>query len=398
MKKIIFTLFALLGIYQVQAQCTGRFHDEVFTSVTKDSVVYGSATNAGGTVQNLDMDIYQPAGDTMMARPVIVFIHGGTFVSGTKNDFDMVQFCTAFAKRGFVCATINYRLGLDAFPPNKDIVLRSVIRAVQDGKASIRYFRANASTWKIDTTKIFVGGTSAGAITALHIGYLTDATEFGQAGNVNDLQTLGGMEGGNNGSPGYSSAVHGVINGCGALGLKTWIAPGDIPLISIHGTDDTVVPYKTAQITFSGLPLGLTVDGSFVLDSFCTANNVSSRLYTCYGQGHVPYQNAAYMDTTIQFIADGVCPWAKGQTTAREVKFNASQIQIYPNPAQNNFTVKSELNQILTVELYNMNGALVSKNEGFNQVSVNRNQLSNGLYTVKVSVQDKVYSYKVIFE
>jgi len=57
------------------------------------------------------MDIYQPTGDIETARPLIIWAHGGSFQSGTSADADVVALSQAFAKKGFVCASINYRLG-----------------------------------------------------------------------------------------------------------------------------------------------------------------------------------------------------------------------------------------------------------------------------------------------
>ena len=59
------------------------------------------------------MDIYEPEGDTLSNRPVIIFIHTGSFFSGTNELDDVVDLSISAAKRGYVAISINYRLGLN---------------------------------------------------------------------------------------------------------------------------------------------------------------------------------------------------------------------------------------------------------------------------------------------
>ena len=57
------------------------------------------------------MDVYEPTGDTMAFRPLIIWAHGGSFLGGDKGDSDVAALCQRFTKRGFVCASVNYRTG-----------------------------------------------------------------------------------------------------------------------------------------------------------------------------------------------------------------------------------------------------------------------------------------------
>ena len=71
------------------AQCDGRYQTEIFSSVTKTTVNYSDvyADNAH------EMDIYIPDGDTEINRPVILYMHGGSFYGGDKTSTDCVDFC-----------------------------------------------------------------------------------------------------------------------------------------------------------------------------------------------------------------------------------------------------------------------------------------------------------------
>jgi hypothetical protein len=120
------------------------------------------------------------------------------------------------------------------------------------------------------------------------------------------LSTLGGLEG-NSGNPCYSSKVNGVINLCGALAQYGWLENGDLPLCSLHGTNDATVKYNRGIVN-PGVAL-MYLDGSRMLHEQAQAVSVPSNFYTFYGAGHVPYlgtgaTQVAYMDTTIRFVRD----------------------------------------------------------------------------------------------
>ena len=93
MKKL-FTLFALSGLANASAQTPcddGRFASEVFENVTVTSnVVYGSNTSWSGANTTLYFDFYEPQGDNLEARPLIIWVHGGSFLGGSRTDKDMV--------------------------------------------------------------------------------------------------------------------------------------------------------------------------------------------------------------------------------------------------------------------------------------------------------------------
>ncbi|HEY4799712.1 MAG TPA: alpha/beta hydrolase, partial [Bacteroidia bacterium] len=254
MNKLVLTLAALfLSTFMfAQTYCgSSRYDTVVFSTVTTTSnVVYGYNTTNSGTGDTLKMDIYQPAGDVATMRPVIVFAHGGSFIGGSKTDSYAVDFATRFAKRGYVVASIDYRLGM-SFPINAANGTNAVWRATQDMKAAIRFFRKDAATtntYKIDPNYIFAGGYSAGAFMAVHHAYLDKVSEI--PASV-DTTVVGGFEG-SSGNPGYSSKVKAIVNLAGAIGDSSWINTGDIPMVTLQGNNDNTVPYCKAVIVVSG--------------------------------------------------------------------------------------------------------------------------------------------------
>ena len=248
MKKLAILLSLTFVSTLIFAQCNGRYQTEIFSSVTKTTVNYSDVY----TDNAHEMDIYTPDGDTEINRPLILFIHGGSFYGGDKTNIDCQDFCETFAKKGYVTASVNYRLvsliNIVSFLSNYDEQYEEVLKATVDVKAAIRYFRkdfANGDTYGIDPNTIFVGGTSAGGVTAVHLAYID---------NISDLPTtpldiqavatsLGGLEG-DAGNLGYSSEVSGVISFAGGINTLSWIDSNDEPIVSCQGDADATVNYN----------------------------------------------------------------------------------------------------------------------------------------------------------
>ena len=121
---------------------------------------------------NLDMDLYYPLEPVNQNRhPLLLLIHGGAFYNGDKRDLGYPEMGHYFAERGYVVASINYRLGFMPMAPDVD---RAGYRALQDAHAAVCYLIENADEFGIDTTQIFAAGTSAGAITALNLAFMDE--------------------------------------------------------------------------------------------------------------------------------------------------------------------------------------------------------------------------------
>jgi poly(3-hydroxybutyrate) depolymerase len=418
MKKItlFFSLF-VIGITHAQSPCaTGRYASDVFTNYTTTSdVVYGQNTSWNGSNTSLKMDIYQPTGDTETNRPLLILVHGGSFIGGSKTDGDMVTMCQKFAKKGYVTASIDYRLGF--FPFDSANAVKAVVRAVQDLRAAVRYFykdKQTTNTYLIDTNNIYVGGSSAGAITALHLAYLNQECEVSDYLNQATITQLGGLEG-TSGNPGYSSNVKGVLNGCGALARYSWMEAGDVPVASVHGTNDGTVKYNRGIVN-PGTPL-MYLDGSRMIHERACAVGVENQFYTFHGAPHVPYAgSAAYMDTTINFFRDflikqlgctdavlqpenaraeavnlypiNYCdgsPVNEACPTSSISELNPLTAVIYPNPTDHSIQVIPSLEGVFSVELLDVTGRTIQKQIDIVGIAeMNLNDLKSGNYFIKV--------------
>ncbi len=297
MKKIILSFsFYLCTQFVVAQNCeTCRYTTPVFDSVTIETVKFGEGLDKDGNLQELYMDVYQPYGDLNTNRPVMIFAFGGGFVQGSKNDSYVELVCNYYARAGYVAVAIDYRIGINfatgILNPSGE-AMRLFFRPMQDMRASIQYlnysFSEDGNPYNIDTSKIFIGGASAGAITALMVAYCDKTSEFSELGNLSNISALGGFYSTSSLHPSYGyTNIAGVVNIAGALFNANWIEPGDVPIYSAHGDQDEIVPYSNNNPTTGYLSLlGITMEGSYLVDSVARAKGVCSYLYTLVGDDH----------------------------------------------------------------------------------------------------------------
>lgn len=401
---LLFLSFVSLAYPQLDTS-GGRYCQPVFQSATKTSnVVYGSALNSNGATQTLAMDVYQPTDDTATLRGLIVFAHGGSFLAGTRTDQDVSALCDRFAKMGYVTCSIDYRLGF--FPIDSVNATRAVVRAVQDMKAAIRFFRKDAVTaniYHIHPDYIFAGGSSAGAFTALHLAYMNQLAEVPAWA---DIASLGGLDG-NSGNPGYSSKVSAVINLCGALADSSFIEPHDIPFVSMHGTNDQVVPYGTDTINLLGFFPVMIVHGSASLKSRADHVNTYNALYTWQGAPHVPYSGTsaaaiAYMDTTVEFVREFLCPLVSAPSISNTLKVVSStpSFIVYPNPVTSTSVLQfSRQFENARISIYDVLGKeVMSKAFSGSKTNIEKGNLASGIYFVKVFTNEAQQLKKIVVE
>jgi carboxylesterase type B len=227
-----------------------RYRDPIFTAgqvLKTTDVTYGSAQNASGQTVTLKLDVYAPpASDTVTQRPAIVWVHGGSFCCGDKTSAEIVDEATTFAGKGYVNVSINYRLESPGCTTVTSSCLVAIGEATQDGQTAVAWLRTNAAAYGVDPSRIAIAGSSAGAITALQVGYRTSETP--------------------------ASAVRAAVSLSGAS-IASPISAGDAPALLFHGTADTIVPYQWALNTVTA----------------AQAAHLGVFLESWTGAGHVPY-------------------------------------------------------------------------------------------------------------
>jgi acetyl esterase/lipase len=223
----------------------------------KKDIVYGTG---GG--ENLLLDLAAPTGFDH-PLPGIVWIHGGAWQGGNKGEFE--NLIRDSARAGYVAVSINYRLAPKHIFPAQ----------IEDCKCAVRWLRAHTKELHVDSSRIGVVGSSAGAHLAMMLGAMDSAD---------------GLEG-DGGSSEASSKPQVVVSFAGPTNLRspypdvsktliatflggapidkpdayrlaspiTYVNSGDAPMLLIQGTRDPLVQYEQAYqmaeaLTKAGVP------------------------------------------------------------------------------------------------------------------------------------------------
>ncbi len=287
--------FANTATAQTCANSSQRYKKQVFSriNVTRD-IVYERADKYDPLNINFPVDIkldfYEPANDPLQKRPLFIFFFGGAFEIGAKGDADVVAYCDSLARHGYCCAAVDYRLGFNI--ASTASAIRAVYRAVQDSRASVRFFKEKWNTYKIDTTQIYMGGESAGAITALHTAYMTNDVNTPNEihGSLTEWQDLGCLDCTGDYKK-HKVDVRGVVSLWGAVySLGYMNAQTSVPVAMIHGTSDFIVPYDQGRPFTGSLPSTFPwVYGSVQMNARLNQLGTYHEFYPYQGLSHVFY-------------------------------------------------------------------------------------------------------------
>jgi acetyl esterase/lipase len=192
--------------------------------VIQKDIKFGESTNFEGKTEKLLLDVYSPEGDKAKKRPVILWFHGGGFRPGNdKTQSYIVKLANDFARRGYVCVSINYRVRTAP----KDDKKGTMTDAIADAMKGLNWIRSNQKQLKIDSKKIIVGGGSAGGMLAVNFCYKDQTTgeKWDKSGIIGLINLWGSPE------PGY---------------MFSTIDSQDPPTIVVHGTADKIVPFENS--------------------------------------------------------------------------------------------------------------------------------------------------------
>ncbi|MEZ4921108.1 MAG: hypothetical protein R2792_18555 [Saprospiraceae bacterium] len=301
-------------------------------SVEKD-ITYAYRTNYVGITDTLRLDLYKPIGNFCPERPLMVLVHGGSWLGGCKEGISWLA--EEMVSRGYVVANVNYRLGWhkqevvavpcgtqdfpDVFPNAYDAlypadsceIIRAIYRGQQDVKSAIRWLQDRHIQDSTSLDAILVGGESAGGFLALATGFLdqenekpaccfdldpapvpysptanittlncltqnwtvdTDARERPDLGSVNGQDDFGGQ---------YDAKVLGIASLYGGVPYvaltDNWVGGPDTPAIYMyHQSCDAIVPFIQGKPFY---PL------SGVCNGFANCSPWHHNLATVFGNG-----------------------------------------------------------------------------------------------------------------
>jgi dienelactone hydrolase len=180
----------------------------------------------------LEMDIYRPSDDTNTPRPLLLMMHGGSFFIGHKSEPGQAGWCEYFASLGYVAVSINYRLG---FHPTKKEIRQAEYRALEDADAALEYLFGREDL-SIDKDRVFIAGTSAGAMTALNLAFRLYGSQ-----PMKEVQPRLGRE---------DFRIRAIANLWGSVHDLSVLENASVPILSFQSVNDPVMPYDF------GYPLG----------------------------------------------------------------------------------------------------------------------------------------------
>lgn len=189
--------------------------------------------------EKLYLDRYMLDAEADAPRPCMIFAFGGGFVKGVRNHEYYSIFFDRLAREGIVVVSIDYRLGLKNLNADGGMVAmigifdNAVNMAVEDMYCATNFVIANSQEWAVDTTKIMLSGSSAGAITAVQ-------AEWMRCNGAWRAKVL---------PEGFRYA--GVVSCAGAIFStdgKPKFASQPAPMLLFHGTSDRNVPYDHASM------------------------------------------------------------------------------------------------------------------------------------------------------
>jgi acetyl esterase/lipase len=233
MYRILFTFLTLALL------CPWASSAQNAAVVVKKDVIYGRVQGSA-----LLADIAYPDGSGATKRPALMYVHGGRWRSGTRNDDSAVN-VAKWAETGYFTMTIEYRLvgGSPAPAPYEDML------------CAIRWLHAHAAEYNVDPDRIYLIGFSSGG----HL--VTLAASLGDG----PFKRVGGWEN-------ARTDVRAVISTGGAYDLNTlswgslWtpltgdvtearklasplhqVTPRSRPMMIVHSDDDKSVPIQQAE-------------------------------------------------------------------------------------------------------------------------------------------------------
>ena len=249
----------------------------------------------------LKMDVYQP----QHPRPdhaCVLYVFGGGFVSGQRNDKYSTQCCRMLSDRGFVAVAIDYRLYLKHAPKvpllKMYTLFDTAIRyAVEDCSEAIAYLWDHAGELKIDPTKMVLTGCSAGAITVLQTDYC----------RVNNLQPISKLP-----AAFVPAAVIPYAGGIMCPNRNFKYASQPAPTCMFHGTCDKIVNYRR----FRG-SLSTSLFGSKSIAKLFSKNNYNYWVLRFEDRGH---EIASALPPTI----DEFCAFVDAALSGRVMQYDAT--------------------------------------------------------------------------
>ncbi len=423
---IVLPLFTHTLHAQISDYCTPeRFGpDPVFEAYDIEvinNIPYGLADfwydgNAVPQLNSFDIAFPSSAADDLEKRPFIALFHGGGFAVGDKTK--LTNFMMEMAKRGYVAATFNYRLGWNTGGVEPSFCLGdpeslsgAYYRTSQDINAAMRYLTYHANEYAIDTSMMFIGGQSAGMM-----GVMTNI--FMSQENINQL--FPGLE--NKYGSLYSStndidinfSVKGIINMWGAIPDTSFINNNkNIPIINFFGERDNIVPPVSGPVQDCYSPNEyFTVYGAVSIYNRLTNQGKCSILHRHQTAGHEAYLDEFTVPQSACFLKSIICDNCTSGEYLNDIASceqlvpideNAvlENITVFPNPATETLNIEIGIISLTgdpILEIFDAIGQRVpvDYSASGSHISLNVSGMPAGIYIGRLKVVDSIGEFRFV--
>ena len=406
---LLATIGLLFGLFSnvALAQSGMRYAEPVFDEVTVSiAIPFSSAVKEGETSPTtLYLDFYEPAGDTLSARPLVITIFGGAFVAGSRDYADMLEYCTRLAQHGYAAASIDYRL-ISLWNLNSTALIRDAYMAAQDVSSAIRFFKYHRDEYRIDTAQVFLLGNSAGSIALMCEIFMDEderPAETYEAPDLGSMHSSGFEE-----YAGFSPAVAGAVPQWGGVMDLNVIGKEEyVPLCMIHGTEDTNVPYDSGYCYNGMLPgvLPYMYGSHAIVGQLDEIGITDYEFHPFEGEGHAFYFIPVLytlieekFDACFSIARDFLYHHLNFPTSIPETE--EPKIQIYPNPATLQVTIRfTEASQdkpfsLIVTDM--MGRKMLSENHASSESTIDVSRWPSGVYVIRMEREDEFCVRKLV--
>lgn len=393
--RMVVTAVLFCGLFtKAMAQTGRRYAEPVFEEVKVETgIPFSSAIKEGETSPTtLYLDFYEPQGDTLSTRPLVITVFGGAFVAGGRDYVDMVEYCTRLAQHGYAAASIDYRL-ISIWNLNATSLVRDAYMAAQDVSSAIRFFKYHCEEYRIDPEQVFLLGNSAGSIAILCEIFMDESERPAETFESPDLGSI--HSSGYEEYAGFSSEVAGAVpHWGGVLNLDVISKEEYVPLCMIHGTDDTTVPCDSGYC-YNGMLPGVMpfMYGSHAMVSRLDELDVTDyEFHSFEDEGHAFYLNVigqlneAKFNACFDITRDFLYNHLKFPTSLPEME--ETMIQVYPNPVNTRMTIHfgevSNDRFFSTVVTDMMGRSMFSENQASLPFTMDVSHWPSGVYVIRL--------------
>lgn len=434
-KWLLVGLLMQLSVFTAFAQCLQRYRDKVFSDIkpSLDVGYGGNKLNIDGTYTFLAYDLFEPKDDTVHLRPLVVLIHGGGFtnlIPLNRKSPEIIEIAKDLAKRGYVTVSPEYRLfgGETTY----DKMLGTVPAAFLDINTFMCYIAnsvQHGNPYRIDTSKVFIGGSSAGALIAMNFAVFVNDTSELNTDMRRAVRTVAALDRVNPQTILQNKFCglrpKGIISLSGGMIDTNFIRPANIDVFLIHGMLDGALPfYEGNALGDPALPkvfgpgifmnqlerAGIRVEAHIYPDKyhvpvlFPFGDNLLLALQLTLQTGSI--FDKPVMDSTQRQLAN-FCyrmmgsPLTDCALSAVNQNVINGHLNIMPNPSAGLFTVElpaSLIQKNIRVQVFNFTGQTVYDEmvRASGNIAINISGQSKGMYMLSLSVEQNDGRYQFV--